>query len=202
VSKQLLVRFDGNDYSAPTEHAHRACVVRGFVDRVEIAVNHQQVARHDRSYGRGEFVLDPLHYLKLLERKPGSIDNARPFKQVDWGEALLAMRKELEYRRPGGAGTREFIELLQLMLNHPETAVKQAVGVCVQRRAYSLAAVKSVLRNEPQRPAARLDLSDRQELLTGDGIRPLSIYDQLACGVGSDLVIEEPALQCSEAVLS
>ena len=53
VSKQLLVRFDGNDYSVPTEQAHQPCVVRGFVDRVEIEVNHQPVAVHLRCYGQG-----------------------------------------------------------------------------------------------------------------------------------------------------
>jgi transposase len=184
VSKQLLVRFDGNDYSVPTEQAHQPCVVRGFVDRVEIEVNHQQVAVHARSYGQGEFVLEPLHYLKLLERKPGSLDNARPFKQRGqgdcWGDELGAMRKELEYRQPGGAGTGQFIEILQLSLKHPMEAVKRAVGVCVDRRAYSAAAVLNVLRNEPQRPLARLDLSGRDELSgVGAGIRPLSIYDQL-----------------------
>jgi transposase len=182
VSKQLLVRFDGNDYSAPTEQAHQPCVVRGFVDRVEIEVNHQQVAVHPRCYGQGEFVLEPVHYLKLLERKPGSLDNARPFKQPGgWGDELSAMRKELEYRQPGGAGTGQFIEILQLALKHPMEAVKRAVGVCVDRRAYSAAAVLSVLRNEPRRAPARLDLSGRDELSgVGAGIRPLSIYDQLA----------------------
>jgi transposase len=179
VSKQLLVRFDGNDYSVPTEQAHQPCVVRGFVDRVEIEVNHQPVAVHPRCYGQGEFVLEPLHYLKLLERKPGSLDNARPFKQRDWGDELGAMRKELEYRQPGGVGTGQFIEILQLALKHPMEAVKRAVGVCVDRRAYSAAAVLNVLRNEPQRPVARLDLSGRDELSgVGAGIRPLSIYDQ------------------------
>jgi transposase len=181
ASKQLLVRFDGNDYSVPTQHAHGACVVRGFVDRVEIEVNHKQVAVHARSYGQGEFVLDPLHYLKLLERKPGSLDNGRPFKQAEWGEELASMRKELEYRQPDGAGTREFIEILQLALVHPMEALKRAVGVCVNRRAYSVAAVINVLRNEPQRPVLRLDLSARRELSgIGDGIRSLSIYDRLA----------------------
>jgi hypothetical protein len=180
VSKQLLVRFDGNDYSVPTEQAHQPCVVRGFVDRVEIEVNHQPVAVHPRCYGQGEFVLEPLHYLKLLERKPGSLDNARPFKRQDWGDELGAMRKELEYRQPGGAGTGQFIEILQLALKHPMEAVKRAVGVCVDRRAYSAAAVLNVLRNEPQRPVPRLDLSGREELSgVGVGIRPLSIYDQL-----------------------
>jgi transposase len=188
VSKQLLVRFDGNDYSVPTEQAHQPCVVRGFVDRVEIEVNHQRAAVHPRCYGRGEFVLDPLHYVKLLERKPGSLDNARPFKQRGgegrgdcWGEAFAAMRKELEYRQPGGVGTGQFIAILQLALKHPMDAVRRAVGLCVERRAYGAAAVLSVLRNEPRRPVARLDLSGRDELSgVGAGVRPLSIYDQLA----------------------
>lgn len=182
ASKQLLVRFDGNDYSVPMEQAHQPCVVRGFVDRVEIEVNHQRVAVHPRCWGRGEFVLEPLHYLKLLERKPGSLDNARPFKQREgWGEELSAMRKELEYRQPGGTGTIQFIEILQLALKHSMEAVKHAVGVCVDRRAYSAAAVLNVLRNEPRHPVARLDLSGRDELTDiGAGIRPLSIYDRLA----------------------
>jgi hypothetical protein len=91
------------------------------------------------------------------------------------------MRKELEYRQPGGAGMREFIEILQLALVHPMEALKRAVGVCVNRRAYSVAAVISVLRNEPRRPVLRLDLSARRELSgVGDGIRSLSIYDRLA----------------------
>jgi transposase len=181
VSKQLLVRFDGNDYSVPTEQAHRPCVVRGFVDRIEIEVNHERVAVHPRNYGQSEFVLDPLHYLKLLERKPGSLDNARPFKQAPWGEELGAMRKELEYRHSGGAGTKQFIEILQLARVHPMEALRRAVGVCVNRRAYSVAAVINVLGNEPRRPVQRLDLSGRDELCgVGDGIRSLAIYDQLS----------------------
>jgi transposase len=181
VSKQLLVRFDGNDYSVPTELAHRACVVRGFVDRVEIEVNHEPVASHRRSYDNGSFVLDPVHYLKLLERKPGSLDNARPFKGDQWGQELAAMRKELEYRQPGGPGTKQFIGILQLALNHPLEALKHAVGVCVSRRAYGLAAVVSVLSNEPRRESPRLDLSHRHELSNvADGVRSLSAYDQLA----------------------
>ena len=199
VSKQLLVRFDGNDYSVPTEQAHRACVVRGFVDRVEIEVNHEPVAAHRRSYEDGSFVLDPVHYLKLLERKPGSLDNARPFKGDKWGQELGAMRKELEYRQPGGAGTKQFIGILQLALTHPVEDLKRAVGVCVSRRAYGLAAVVNVLGNEPRRESPRLDLSERQELSgVGDGVRSLSAYDQLALEPACGPTVESAELACGE----
>jgi transposase len=203
VSKQLLVRFDGNDYSVPTEQAHRPCVVRGFVDRIEIEVNHEQVAVHARRYGQGEFVLEPLHYLKLLGRKPASLDNARPFKQVPWGEELDAMRKELEYRQSGGAGTRQFIEILQLARVHPMDVLRRAVGVCVDRRAYSVAAVINVLGNEPRRPAPRLDLSARDELCgIGDGIRSLAIYDQLSTHEAFATAASPECAEVAGAVLS
>ena len=38
--------IDGNDYSVPMEYAHKACMARGFIDRIEIEVNHEPVARH------------------------------------------------------------------------------------------------------------------------------------------------------------
>jgi hypothetical protein len=104
------------------------------------------------------------------------------------------MRKELEYRQPDGAGTRQFIEILQLALTHPMETLKQAVGVCVSRRAYGLAAVVNVLRNEPPRQSPRLDLSQRQELsAVSEGMRPLWIYDQLARDSAPDPIIESAA---------
>ncbi len=37
-------------------------LVKGYVDRVEIALGAEIVARHRRSYVRGDVVYDPLHY--------------------------------------------------------------------------------------------------------------------------------------------
>ena len=78
-------------------------------------------------------------------------------------------------------GTRKYINILLLFSKYPqEEDVKQAVGLCVGRRAFSDEAVLGVLRNEPLRPTTRLDLSDRPELLEVDnGVRPAGVYDQL-----------------------
>lgn len=38
------------------------------------------MARHPRLYGREGEQLDPLHYLHLLERKPGAFFLARPIQ--------------------------------------------------------------------------------------------------------------------------
>src|SRR4051812_22001532 len=74
VSSTGLVRYRMNDYSVPTRCAFQDVMVKGFVDEVVIAAGAEIIARHERIYGRNQFVFDPKHYLALLERKPGALD--------------------------------------------------------------------------------------------------------------------------------
>jgi hypothetical protein len=179
VDSHALVRADNVRYSVPVEWAYHPCRIEIFVDRVRILCAHQEVAVHERCYTPGQFVLEPQHYLKLLERKPGSLDNARPFQGQPWGESFDLLRRELEYRYPQD-GTLRYIQVLLLFTKYPSEQVQAAVDLCVQRRAFSEDAVLNVLRNEPLSPRGRLDLSDRPELIPPDsGIRDVGIYDQL-----------------------
>ncbi len=73
VSSLSLVRYRGTDYSVPVAYGHREALVRGYVDDVVIACGAEVIARHRRSYEREDVVLDPLHYLALLERKIGAL---------------------------------------------------------------------------------------------------------------------------------
>ena len=156
VDKQSLVQYETNRYSAPVRWAYHPVIIKIFVDRVELFCDHQCVAVHDRCYDRQQYILKAEHYLKLLAKKPGSLDNARPFKGQPWGEDFDLMRRELEYRCQDH-GTRRFIDILLLMTQYPEAEVKQAVSICTRRRAFAYEAVLSVLRNEPVRPHRQLD---------------------------------------------
>ena len=77
VNSLSLVRYRGTDYSVPTAYGHREVLIRGYVDAVVISCGADVIARHVRSYEREDFVFDPLHYLALLERKIGALDQAR-----------------------------------------------------------------------------------------------------------------------------
>jgi hypothetical protein len=85
-----LVRFDTNDYSVPTAYAHHELLVKGYVDRVEVCCADQVIAQHDRCWGHSEYCLQPLHYLALLERKPGALDEASEITRLAFppGSAL------------------------------------------------------------------------------------------------------------------
>jgi hypothetical protein len=90
---QCLVRFDNNNYSVPCDYAGKLISIRIFAERVVLAVDGKTVAEHVRSFEKGRYILDPLHYLSLLERKPGALRNGRPF--LDW-ELPASVRKVWE----------------------------------------------------------------------------------------------------------
>jgi transposase len=126
VNSLSLVRFDSNDYSVPTCHAHHEVVVKGYVDRVVVCRQGQVIACHDRCWGRGQVCLDPVHYLGLLERKPGALDYGRPFEGWALPECFAVLRARLE-AQSGGEGTREYIQVLRLLERHSLAQLTAAV---------------------------------------------------------------------------
>ena len=78
------------------------------------------------------------------------------------------------------SGTRKYIDLLLLFTRYPIESVRQAVSLCVRRRAFSDEAVQSILDYHPPSLCATLDLSDRPTFqLASTGIRPAGEYDVL-----------------------
>ena len=80
VSSLSLVRYKTNDYSVPVAYGYRDVLVRGYVDEVVIGCGSEVIAKHPRSYERDDFVYDPIHYLPLLEKKTGALDQAAPLQ--------------------------------------------------------------------------------------------------------------------------
>jgi transposase len=174
VDKQLLVRYDTNRYSAPLEYAYQSCQIKAYVDRIELYCRNEWVATHPRCYDRDQFILDFRHYIRLLETKPGTLDNARPFKGQPWGEAFDFMRRELEYRHGDGEGTKRYINILLLFTDYPVEDVKEAVQKCVQCRAFNDETVSSYLRNNGQIDWLHPALTNQ-----GNGKRSLQPYQAL-----------------------
>ena len=126
ADSRSLVRFKTNDYSIPSRYAYQSVLVKGYVDRVEIYKHTQLIACHRRCWDAEQMILDPIHYLALLERKPGALDHGRPFGGWDLPECFQVLRARLE-REYEGEGTREYIQILRLMEIHPLEKVTRAV---------------------------------------------------------------------------
>ena len=144
VNSLSLVRFDCNDYSVPVRHAHHTVVAKGYVSRVEICRGDEVIATHKRLWGKEEVSFDPLHYLAILERKPGAFDHARPLANWELADCFEILRRRLENER-GGEGTREYIGVLRLMETHSKEEVTRAVRSGLRANALTRDAIAQFL---------------------------------------------------------
>ena len=146
ASSLSLVGFDRNQYSVPVRYAHLPVVVKGYVDRVEICRHDERIAVHNRLWGKDGVSFEPVHYLALLERKPGALDHARPLAGWNLPECLGVLRRRLEDEEEReGEGTREYIRVLRLLESHPLQAVTRAVQKGLSANALTRDAVAQFL---------------------------------------------------------
>jgi hypothetical protein len=162
ATRQALVSFARNRYSVPSRYAGERLVLRAFPWHVELSDGQTVVARHPRLYGRDGEQLDPLHYLQVLERKPGGFEGARPIQhwRATWPpiyeDYLAALRRE----RPTEA-TREFVRVLQLHARYRPEAIAAALEQAVALACWSADAVEVLIRQaaDPATTASALDLT-------------------------------------------
>ena len=157
VSSLSLVRYRTNDYSVPVAYGSRDVLVRGYVDAVVISCGTEVIARHIRSYERDDFVYDPIHYLPLLERKPGALDQAAPLQGWELPDEFGTLRRLLESRM-GRRGKREYVQVLRLLETFSQQEVHAAVKDALLLGAISFDAVKHLVLCRLEGRPPRLDL--------------------------------------------
>jgi transposase len=82
------VTFETNRYSVPAQAARREVLLKAYPFHLEIFDHATQLARHERCYQREQDIFDPLHYLSLLEQRPGALI-------FSWAESIPLAKKLL-----------------------------------------------------------------------------------------------------------
>jgi transposase len=178
-----LVRFDANDYSVPTAYAHHPVTVVGAVDTVRIVFGDRVVATHRRRWDREQVTYDPVHYLALLERKPGALDFAEPLEGWELPVCFGILRRRLEAEF-GGPGTRQFIKVLRLLEGAALGELTQAVERALELGTADADAVRLILEHRREQPVGLFSLDGRPHLkLVAVPAPDLSAYASLSAGV-------------------
>jgi len=181
------VEFETNSYSVPADQGHPKLVLKAYPFRIEILYGNEVLAKHPRCYDRHQEVFDPLHYLPLLEQRPGAFDHAKPIRRwrKQWSpvyEQLLAALKE---ENPNG-GVREFVRVLKLHQEYPAELVEQAITQSLKFGCIHVDGVKLCLHQiqYPAVPIPPLQHSSNQAYLFQVGSQPLDLhrYEQLLRG--------------------
>jgi transposase len=141
-----LARFDDNDYSVPVAYAHHDILIKGYVDRVVLCHRDKIVADHKRSWHKEGVFFDYIHYLPLLQRKPGALNHARPLANLNLPECFDTLRRRLiTEEEKQGDGTREFIRVLRLLEDYPMAKLREAVQKALEIRSHSRDAIAQFL---------------------------------------------------------
>src|SRR6202789_1049486 len=176
VSKTCLVRFDNNKYSVTARAVGRPVEVHAYADRIVIRQDGRVVAEHPRSFGRGEAIYDPWHYVPVLARKPGALRNGAPFKDWVLPTALERVRRKLS---GSNDGDRQMVAVLAAVLTDGLPAVEAACAQAMSEGVHSSDVIINIL-------ARQRDPGPAATILTPDALRlrhaPLADcarYDQL-----------------------
>lgn len=160
-----LVRFDRNDYSVPVAWAHHPLTVVGGIETVRVLAGEEVIAEHSRDWDRETVRYDPVHYLALLERRPGALDFARPLEHWDLPPCLGVLRRRLEAQwTHRGEGTRLFIGVLRLLEHATVTELRRAVQRALELGTHTPDAVKVILEGQRETPLAMFSLDGRPHL--------------------------------------
>lgn len=178
-----LVRFDTNDYSVPTAYAHHHVTAVATVDTVRFVVGDSVVATHRRCWGREQVFYDPIHYLALLERKPGALDFAAPLAGWELPVCFGVLRRRLEAEL-GGPGTRQYIKVLRLLEGATLKELTRAVQRALELGTADADAVRLILEHRRETPVGLFSLDGRPHLKSVSVAAPdLSAYGSLTAGV-------------------
>jgi transposase len=179
--KTIYVRFDLNDYSIPPEAVGRQLTLVASDTLLRILDGSAEIARHHRSYGRHEEVLDPSHQQALLKAKRKAFDSTpggRLVQAVPESKDLL----DLAFSQGESAGSQT-AQLLKLLDLYGAAALRGAIREALERNTPRASSVAFLLRRQQRTTSPRLavDLSRHPEAQSIE-VRPrdLETYDELA----------------------
>lgn len=103
-----------------------------------------------------------MHYLALLERKPGALDFARPLEDWTLPDSLHRLRSRLEAEH-AVEGTKTYIGVLRLLEKHSLAKLAAAVEAALELGCPRKALIEQLLYSE-DREAEVFRLDDRDHL--------------------------------------
>jgi hypothetical protein len=161
VSKTCTARFDNNKYSVLSNAVGRPVEIQAYADRIVIRQDGAVVAEHARSFGRGETIYDPWHYVPVLARKPAALRNGAPFQDWVLPSAMERVRRKLKLAHDGD---RQMVAILTAVLSDGLDVVDAACQEGLDQNVSSAAVILNIL-------ARRRDPAPAVTILTPDALR-------------------------------
>ena len=152
VDKLSTITVRQIHYSVPDDMVGKKVLVKLYSEKLRIYTDnaeHTLLAEHERSYKKGDWVLDINHYLTTLSHKPGAIEGSIVMRKMP--KAMQEL-----YRVHFQSNGKDFIKLLRFSKEngYAYNDILQAAAVVRERGAHHLNAdqlqVAMQMRNAPE----------------------------------------------------
>jgi transposase len=184
------VIIETNRYSVPAQQSGKELIAKVYPFWVEIyrPKERMPLASHPRCYERQQDIFDPLHYLSLLQQRPGAFYHAKPIREwrQQWPQSYERLLEQLLSQWPDGRGLREFIQILRLHKKYPAEVIEQAIEQAFSYGCVHTDGVQLCIHQleQPDPDLSSLDLQEHPHLQhLGQQDVDLAAYDQLLGGV-------------------
>lgn len=179
--KTIYVHFDLNDYSIPPAAVGKHLTLVANPEFVRVLDGGQEIARHRRSYDRGNRIDDPAHIEALLEQKRKAL-GATALGRLEQMVPSAAELLDAAFAR-GESAASQTRQLLKLLEEYPAAEVEAAVREAIQRqtpRATSVAFILTRRRRSASNQVRPVNLSRHPHLQDlAIPTHQLEIYDEL-----------------------
>ena len=181
VTPHARVAFDGNRYSTPPEFVRKPLTIRANRDELRLLHEGHVVARHVRSYERGQLLVLPEHRLAALTRRQRPSRQALERDFDAWGPEARAFHLGLNNRPvKTSVHVRRLLNLAQI---YGRTEVLAAISRAVELATYDAAYVENLLlaeRRRRQLPTPTIPTPKRRELIDDIELDPAdpALYDR------------------------
>jgi hypothetical protein len=101
---------------------------------VEIFIGAKRVAVHERSYGNNKWILNPDHYLELIQQRPMAFNSARPIRQwrKSWPQSLNKLLERFCSAQGETKGIKDFIAVLMCYRDYEVGEIEAAVLLAIE----------------------------------------------------------------------
>lgn len=165
TSSQFRVTLDANRYSVPAEYAGARLTLKAYPDRLCVYLKDKLLARHPRSYGRGQDFEDPDHPKELLAQRKKARDQKIFMRFLALTPKAEKYYQKLEQRRMNPLHhVRKIVALSEIYGIEP---VARAMEDAFHFQAFSSEYIANLLeqRSRPMPEPAALRLTRREDLL-------------------------------------
>lgn len=164
VSSTCIVNFDNNRYSVDSIAASQHVTIRSYPTKVEVFYKDKLIASHERIFLKNKSILNPYHYLSLLDRKPGAVRNGAPFKNWKLPKSIVEV-KDILLERKGG--DRECVNVLLQLRNYSLEDVGFACEMALCEKVINSDYILNILsRSNAQAKPEEIEIPESLQLKT------------------------------------